>query len=80
MAKTSAWGILKTGGISRTIKQGTDATIIAYGSVAWQALEAAQLLENEGLSVGVIDARFCKPIDAEMLKQVFREEPSDPHH
>jgi 1-deoxy-D-xylulose-5-phosphate synthase len=65
------WSITKTGGKSRTLKSGVDATIIAYGSMAWQALEAAKLLENENLSVAVIDARFCKPLDAEMLERAF---------
>ncbi len=65
------WVITREGGKSRTLKGGDDATIIAYGSMAWQAMQAAQLLENEGLSVGVIDARFCKPLDSEMLEAVF---------
>src|SRR5205085_872392 len=67
----SAWTITKTGGKSRTLKTGVDATIIAYGSMAWQALDAATLLENEGIHVGVVDARFCKPLDSEMLQRVF---------
>jgi 1-deoxy-D-xylulose-5-phosphate synthase len=57
--------------VSRTLREGTDATIIAYGSTAWQSVEAAKLLENEGLSVGVVDARFCKPLDGAMLARVF---------
>jgi len=59
--------------VTRTLREGTDATIIAYGSTAWQSLEAAKLLENEGLSVGVVDARFCKPLDSEMLARVFAQ-------
>jgi len=65
------WAITKTGGKSRTLKTGADATIIAYGALAWQALEAAKLLENENIQVAVIDARFCKPLDGEMLERVF---------
>jgi 1-deoxy-D-xylulose-5-phosphate synthase len=65
------WTITKSGGKSRVLKTGADATIIAYGALAWQALEAAKLLENEGISVAVIDARFCKPLDGEMLQRVF---------
>jgi len=71
LGEDSPWTITKTGGKSRTLRQGTDATFLAYGSTAWQALDAAKLLENEGLSVGVIDARFCKPLDGEMLKTLF---------
>ena len=65
------WLITRTGGKSRTLRQGRDATIIAYGSMAWQAMEAAKLLENEDIHVAVVDARFCKPLDGAMLQQVF---------
>ncbi len=65
------WLITRTGGKSRTLRQGRDATILAYGSMAWQAMEAAKLLDNEDIHVAVIDARFCKPLDGAMLKEVF---------
>ncbi len=71
LGEDAAWTIGKAGGKSRTLKTGTDATIIAYGALAWQAMQAAALLENEGVHVGVIDARFCKPLDGEMLERVF---------
>jgi 1-deoxy-D-xylulose-5-phosphate synthase len=71
LGEDSAWTITKAGGKSRTLKEGADATLIAYGSTAWQSLEAAKALENEGLSVAVVDARFCKPLDGEMLARVF---------
>jgi len=44
------WAITKSGAITHT-EGGGDATIIAYGALAWQSLEAARLLENEGFSV-----------------------------
>ncbi len=65
------WAITKTGGTSRTLREGSDATIVAYGALAMQAMAAAQALENEGLSVGVVDARFCKPLDRAMLDELF---------
>jgi 1-deoxy-D-xylulose-5-phosphate synthase len=71
LGEDSAGTLTRTGGKSRTLRDGADATIIAYGSLAWQALEAANLLENEGLNVAVVDARFCKPLDGEMLARVF---------
>lgn len=55
-------------GKSRTLRQGTDATLIVYGALMSHAMEAATELESEGVSVGVIDARFCKPLDGEMLQ------------
>jgi 1-deoxy-D-xylulose-5-phosphate synthase len=60
-------------GVSRTLREGTDATLIAYGALAQNALLAAEELAGEGISVSVIDARFCKPIDGEMLRRELRE-------
>ncbi len=71
LGEDSPWMITRTGGKSRTLRQGADATLIAYGSMALQAIEAAKILENDGFSVAVVDARFCKPLDGEMLAQVF---------
>jgi 1-deoxy-D-xylulose-5-phosphate synthase len=59
-------------GKSRTLREGDDATIIAYGSLVQNAMLAAEELSADGLSVGVVDARFCKPVDGEMLSRVVR--------
>jgi 1-deoxy-D-xylulose-5-phosphate synthase len=59
-------------GVSRVIRQGSDATLIVYGALAESAIAAAELLANEGINVGVIDARFCKPIDGTMLSRVLK--------
>jgi 1-deoxy-D-xylulose-5-phosphate synthase len=42
-------------------------SIIAVGSTVHPALAAAELLQTEGLAVQVINARFIKPLDAELL-------------
>ena len=59
-------------GRSRTLRSGTDATIIVYGALAQHAMEAAGELAEEGLEAAVIDARFCKPLDGEMIKATLR--------
>jgi len=59
-------------GRSRVLREGTDATIIAYGALAQNAMLAADELSADGLAVGVIDARFCKPVDGDMLRRVLR--------
>jgi 1-deoxy-D-xylulose-5-phosphate synthase len=59
-------------GKSRTLRQGTDATVISYGALTQNALLAADELAGEGVSIGVIDARFCKPVDGEMLSRVIQ--------
>ncbi len=59
-------------GKSRTLRQGADATLVVYGALAPQAMVAAEQLAAEGLAVGVIDARFCKPLDGDMLARVLK--------
>ena len=59
-------------GKSRTLRQGADATIIVYGALAENAMLAAQQLSEDGSEIEVIDARFCKPLDGEMLSRVLR--------
>ena len=58
-------------GRSRVLREGPDATLIAYGALVQNALLAADQLSADGLNVGVIDARFCKPLDGEMLAVVL---------
>ncbi len=59
-------------GRSRTLRVGTDATLIVYGALATEAMKAAEELDADGLSVGVIDARFCKPLDGDMVAQALK--------
>ena len=60
-------------GVSRVLRSGTDATLISYGALTEQALAAAEQLAAERLDIEVIDARFCKPLDGEMLSRVLRD-------
>jgi 1-deoxy-D-xylulose-5-phosphate synthase len=50
-------------GQSETLREGKDLFIIALGNMVYPALEAAVNLEQDGLSVGVVNSRFVKPID-----------------
>jgi 1-deoxy-D-xylulose-5-phosphate synthase len=56
-------------------KDGNDVTILAIGSRVHPAVEAAHMLEDIGLSVGVINMRFVKPMDVELLKEVAAKTP-----
>ena len=49
-------------------REGTDAALVGYGSSVNECLAAAELLQNEGVSVTVVDARFCKPLDTAMVR------------
>ncbi|MBR4874495.1 MAG: transketolase family protein [Clostridia bacterium] len=55
------------------IKDGTDATIIATGLMVAEAIEAAKILEDEGISVRVINMATIKPIDAEIIVKAAKE-------
>ncbi|HWE92482.1 MAG TPA: 1-deoxy-D-xylulose-5-phosphate synthase [Tepidisphaeraceae bacterium] len=59
-------------GKSRLLREGPDATLIAYGSLVQNALAAAEELAGEGIDVAVVDARFCKPIDGDMLSRALK--------
>ncbi|HEY7115427.1 MAG TPA: 1-deoxy-D-xylulose-5-phosphate synthase [Tepidisphaeraceae bacterium] len=60
-------------GRSRVLRDGTDATIVSYGALTQNAMTAAGQLAADGIAVEVIDARFCKPLDGEMLSRVLRD-------
>ncbi len=49
--------------------EGTDAMILAVGRMVQVALQAAAEMAPSGLSCGVIDARFVKPMDLDMLRE-----------
>jgi 1-deoxy-D-xylulose-5-phosphate synthase len=59
-------------GKSRVLKEGSDATIIVYGALAESVLTASELLAEDGTQIQIIDARFCKPVDGEMLARVLQ--------
>jgi len=52
---------------------GSDGTIIAAGTPLAECLVAAEQLRDEGLNVGVVNARFVKPIDSQMIRKALSE-------
>ena len=47
--------------------------ILGYGTIVQSCMKAAELLEMLGISATVADARFCKPIDGDLLRQLAQE-------
>ena len=45
------------------LKEGKDLQVLALGSMVYPSLEAARVLEAEGISAGVLNCRFAKPLD-----------------
>lgn len=56
-----------------TLRNGSDATVIATGIMVAEALRAANILEKEGISVRVLNMFTIKPIDAEAVKTAAEE-------
>ena len=53
-----------------TLQEGDDVVLLAVGSTVYPSLEVSRLLKKEGFSVGVINARFVKPLDFESLEKI----------
>ncbi len=51
------------------LRAGSDLTFLAVGNRVHPALEAAQRLDDIGISAGVINMRFVKPLDIELLRE-----------
>jgi len=58
-------------GRSEVVKEGTD-LLLAFGSMVYPSLEAANRLEKEGISLSVVNARFAKPLDEESILDFAR--------
>ena len=60
-------------GKARTLRDGSDVTIIAMGQLVARALDAAELLEKENISARVINMSTIKPIDERAIIDAARE-------
>ncbi|MEZ6059183.1 MAG: 1-deoxy-D-xylulose-5-phosphate synthase [Planctomycetaceae bacterium] len=59
-------------GRSEVLSWGDDGNILALGTLLPRAVEAAERLRAEGLDVGVVNARFVKPIDEEVVSKAVK--------
>lgn len=59
-------------GQGETLREGRDLLFVGFGPIVARAMEAATALEGEGWSVGVIDARFAKPLDRQLILDAAR--------
>jgi len=60
-------------GKGRIIREGTKVALLSYGTRLSEVLKAADELGAKGLSTTVADARFCKPLDSELVRRLARE-------
>jgi 2-oxoisovalerate dehydrogenase E1 component beta subunit len=54
-------------GKAKVQREGTDLSIVTYGAMVHQALDAAEALSHEGISAEVVDLRTVKPLDVETI-------------
>jgi 1-deoxy-D-xylulose-5-phosphate synthase len=57
-------------GQGEILREGKDLCLLAYGSMVPVALAAAETLQERGIDCGVANARFAKPLDAELLGRI----------
>ena len=59
-------------GKGRIITEGSDVAILSFGAHLSEAEQAVRLLEQQGVSVTLADARFAKPLDTDLIRQLVR--------
>jgi 1-deoxy-D-xylulose-5-phosphate synthase len=62
-------------GRAEILRWGRDGMILACGALVPGAVAAAAQLQAEGLDVGVVNARFVKPLDVDVIRQVLETSP-----
>lgn len=60
-------------GIANTVREGNDVTIVATGLMTYEAIKAADILAQEGISVRVINVGTIKPLDGETILKAAKE-------
>jgi len=53
------------------LREGKDATILTFGTTIPMAMEAADILAQQGIEIEVVNARFIKPMDEDMLHRIL---------
>jgi 1-deoxy-D-xylulose-5-phosphate synthase len=54
-------------GRGEVLREGSDILIVGFGPIVMRGMEVAGVLEAEGWSVGVLNARFAKPLDRQLI-------------
>jgi 1-deoxy-D-xylulose-5-phosphate synthase len=59
-------------GRGEVLREGSHVCIVAIGSMVMPSVEAAGALEEKGISAGVINARFAKPLDVDLITEAAK--------
>lgn len=60
-------------GKAETVRSGNDVALLAIGTMVQNALEAAEILHQEGIEAEVVNMRFVKPLDEMLLKSLAQK-------
>ncbi len=60
-------------GSARIAREGKDLSIITYGATVWKSLEAAEVLEKDGVSVEILDLRTLLPLDDDAILKTVKK-------
>lgn len=64
-----------TWGEAEVLREGQDGAIIAYGAMVYPAFKAAEIMARDGIEITVVNARFAKPLDKELILDIVRRHP-----
>ncbi len=60
-------------GKGEVLRDGTDVVILAYGSMVRDSVAAAEMLEKDGINATVVNARFVKPLDEDLILSLLED-------
>jgi 1-deoxy-D-xylulose-5-phosphate synthase len=60
-------------GKGEILRQGDDVLIVGYGTMVYPAMQAAEILSEHGIEATVINARFVKPLDTELILPLAKQ-------
>ncbi|MBV6517673.1 MAG: 1-deoxy-D-xylulose-5-phosphate synthase [Candidatus Brocadia sp.] len=59
-------------GKAEILREGPDGVLLAYGAMVYRCMDAAERLSEKGVEVTVVNARFAKPLDKELILRLVR--------
>ncbi len=59
-------------GKGRIVQEGSDIAVISYGGRLQECIEASEILKQRGISITISDARFAKPLDEDLIRNLAK--------
>jgi 1-deoxy-D-xylulose-5-phosphate synthase len=60
-------------GKAEILRQGDDVLLLGYGTMVYPAMQAAEILSEHGIEATVVNARFAKPLDTELIAPLAKQ-------